>query len=387
MSDEYHARYAHLSHQDLYRMLKAGDPGRIDSMAAGWTVLQERADSLASALAADLQRLSRNWSSASGQEYQRRVGLAGQFSTQLGEDFGIMRDELAALGSDLRQAQAKAEDPAHTTNHMATDAATGAMVGSFAGPVGVFVAGTIGAIHGHAADEEEKEKAHQRMIQLVADLAASYDMVRTGRWSVDPVAPPTDLPGSSRSGTSAASMARVSSGTRAAGVGGVGTVAGPGRHRTPDPSDAGAVPELGPDGAAASSTADPSHLSGTSLAGAGTALLGAGLVDTAALDLALNRGQPGGSTGGVSGSLNPATEGVIGADGRGATGGKAVSGLSRTGLAGEHASAGTGRRGYDDKADEHLTWLTEDDMVWGNGEAAAPAVVGGVDPAEEPADR
>ncbi|MBM0234775.1 hypothetical protein JNW91_24950, partial [Micromonospora sp. STR1_7] len=57
-------------------------------------------------------------------------------------------------------------------------------------------------------------------------------------------------------------------------------------------------------------------------------------------------------------------------DGRRAETGRAAGGANRPGLLG-----GRGRPG-DDESDERLTWLTEDEMVWREGGAAAPPVLG-----------
>ena len=76
------------------------------------------------------------------------------------------------------------------------------------------------------------------------------------------------------------------------------------------------------------------------------------------------------------------------ADNRSATGmGRRFDNGARQG--GDRAASGTGRGGagrpgvlggtrgtHDDDADGRLTWLTEDDMVWGDGAAAAPPVLG-----------
>ena len=40
------------------------------------------------------------------------------------------------------------------------------------------------------------------------------------------------------------------------------------------------------------------------------------------------------------------------------------------------AVAGNRGQAVDDEPDEHLTWLVEDEMVWGNDASAPPAVLG-----------
>jgi hypothetical protein len=393
MSNEYYAKYEHLSHKELYDMLMAGKPGQVQGSATGWTKLRDGTDGLSSALTRDLQRLAGSWSSPSGQEYQRRVGLIGEFSNQLSEDFGVMQEQLSSLSGDLTRAQGKAEDPADIHPHnMLKDAAVGAGAGSFLGPAGTLIGGTIGAIHGHDADEEEKEKARQRMIQVVADLAGTYSVVGTSRWSTAPAPPPADLPGGGGSGVGTAIEGTSGSGIRASSVGGLGT-GEVGRHRAAAPSGSAApVTPLGSAGNRGQSTSpnEPTGgLSGTGLGATGAALLGAGLVDAAALDMALGRaGMPAGgagqgTTGGVSGAARRLTDGVIGNESRPAgPGGRAATNLVRTGPTDGRSGMGTGSRGQEDEPDEHLTWLTEDEMVWGGDGPVAPAVVGGTEPAE-----
>jgi uncharacterized protein YukE len=389
MPNEYYAKYQHLSHQELYDMLMAGQPPQIEGTATDWAKLQGRADDLTRALTTDLNRLASNWSSASGQEYQRRLGLIGDYSTQLGEDFAVIREQLSTVADELKQAQTKgkADNPADVhPHHTLTDGLKGALAGSPLGLPGMMVTGTIGALHGHDADEAEKEKARQRMIQIVADLATSYGTISTSHWDTAPAQPPADLPGGGTSGVGSAGLGSSGSGTRARTVHGLGTTSTTGQHRAPDPGGASTVPPPGQTGSGDGTltSIEPSPVSGSGLASAGAALLGAGLVNATALDMARGRagGQlPGqGTTGGVSGALNQASEGVIGAENRPSQpAGRAAAGLSRTGIDGRGAT-GAGGQGHEEEPDEHHTWLTEDDMVWGGDEPAAPAVLGGPEP-------
>jgi hypothetical protein len=163
----------------------------------------------------------------------------------------------------------------------------------------------------------------------------------------------------------------------------VGAGGSPGQLPAADPTGTSSVAALdGGEAAAGDLTPDnPSDGSGTGLAGAGLGLVGAGVVDAAAVDMALARTPGGGmpaTTGGVAGASSAVPEGVIGGDNRtGGPGGRAATGLGRTGSGADAHAAGSGGRGQEDEPDEHLTWLTEDDMVWGGDEPAAPSVLGG----------
>ncbi len=384
MSDqEFYQRYAGFSHRELYTMLQAGDPGQVDDVAAAWSMLQQTAADLAAALGADLTRLAPAWSGPAGAEYQARVGIVGSFSTALGEDFDAVCQTLTAIAGRLREARAQAEDPAHVdTGHMAHDAVTGAAWGAVIGPFGVALGGTIGAAHGHEIDEQEKQKAHQRMVNLVAGLAADYAPVASVAWSTPPQSPPPGLPTGAAAGEMAIGRAMVGSG-----LSGVGTPHGTGHADLERVEPAAVVTAMPRAGAAGEPTGSGGsgggHVSETAQASAGTALLGAGVIDAVAVDVALRgMGRPPqylvSPTGGTS-ATGPAES----------IGGEEVPAAKAASMTGpppaeEAEHAGMAGRGHDpeDDVDEHLTWLTEDDMAWGGHQPTAPPVVGGQKPPE-----
>ncbi len=395
MSDEFVNRYSGLSHEQLWTQLKAGDPGQIDTLATKWKSLHDTADSLANALNTDLGKLTAGWSSSSGTEYQRRLSLVSSYSTTMSGEFSDMQHHLTMMAGDLRKAQKQAEDPANTDNNngMITDAAVGFAV---AGPVG----GLVGGLFGHHEDQVEKEKARQRMIQLVAGLAAEYSVTTDAKWSQIAPLPPTDLPGdnttSSRYTPKAGPGVNTPGGVSATSlaIAGHTTAAGP---KTPSqvPATGNANGEgqdgeatIGPDGNPIDTS---SGLAGAGeLAGAG--LLGLGGLGTAFASAGGSAGMLGlgyGSGSGLAGANSPAS-GLAGANGSGSgsglasgsgeAGGRSVTGNQVTGRQGKAAGSGRGD-GTGDEEDERMTWLTEDDMVWG-AEDAPPSVLG-ERPAEE----
>ena len=410
MADANYARYAGMSHEELYRALMAGDPNQLDQVAAGWRAMQQTVDALASALQADLAKLGNSWASDSGQEYGRRVGLISSYAGDLGTSFDGMNQALTLMSGVLREARAKAESPASADhNNTGKDAAAGAGIGTMVlGPVGTGLGAAIGGWMGHNQDEEEKEKARQRMVQLVAGLAGSYQDIG-GTRVVGPPDPPVDLP--SGGGGGAAAPAGGPGGRHASGVGalGSGTVghgtAGTSAHGAPAPGLGTGDPQAGTAGS------DPSTSeSGTGLLGAGGPLIGATVLPLTALTTIMGAGgdpdalrAQGTPTGGAAGAPDELPNGFLG--GRGGTGGTAGA-SGRPGLnpaaeeEGAGANAGANRsatlarnstadraaaagRGQDDgdEPDERLTWLVEDDMVWGGNEPSAPPVLGGSPPA------
>jgi hypothetical protein len=378
VSNEYVSRYEGLSHEQLWTQLKAGDPGQVDMMAAAWKSLHDTADSLATTLNSDLAKLTAGWSSSSGTEYQRRLGLISGFSSTMAGEFSTLQQHLTLMAGELRTAQKQAEDPAATDNndHLVTDAAIGFAV---AGPVG----GVIGGWFGHDQDEAEKEKARQRMVQLVAGLAADYAVATGDGWEqIVPV--PIDLPGNTSGG-----QFTPQSGPGAGGVAPVGGVGGTRipTPRTTDPkppsqgptggtgTTEGGGPTLGPDG----KPIDPA----TGLAGAGelagVGLLGLGGVTASVLGAsgASGLGAGLGPGGGLAGAGPVSGSGLGGAGGAENTDPRSAA-SSR--LTGRQGASGTTRGDGEDESDERMTWLTEDDMVWG-AEQAPPSLLG-----ERPAD-
>ncbi len=389
MSDHY-GRYAKLSHEELYRQLKAGRPGQVDQLASSWHSLRDSVDHVSTRLGGDLNTLGRTWTSASGREYAQRIGLIASYSRDLSTNFGTMGQSLTNLAACLREAQKHAEDPARTDDNdkAISGAEKGALIGSTLGPAGTVAGGVIGGLFGHSQDEKEQQAAHQRMIKVVADLAGEYE-ANQATWPAVTL-PPDGLPGHNGTqdgpGTStyAASVsARVDSVHNPATVDDPGSAGGTVTGQHP-----GAFDQSG------------------SMAGVAGVVAGSGLLSASALDFLQSHpvgGGPTGSagwTGGAAGAGGGSNGSVIGADpesGNGRAAGnrgtgpagaeEEASGRQGAGNAGttERSAAGTGRnrsgtmtgRGSEDgdEADERLTWLIEDDMVWGPAEPPAPGVL------------
>ncbi|BCL15714.1 WXG100 family type VII secretion target [Micromonospora sagamiensis] len=406
MSDEYVQRYQPVSHEQLYQGVQAGDAEQIDTLATAWSSMKDTVDGLGRALREDLDALDRTWSGDAGDEFQRRVGLVVQYSTKLASGMGSVHEGLSLMSGPLRTAQRQAESPEETDDHDKTIG--GAAKGALFGPGGA----VIGAIAGHLQDQEEKEKAHQRMVKVVAELAASYDLSTFDRWTPPPP-PPVDTPGgvdetsyNPRSGPGATTPTSAPdtgspahTGTsRADGVRPVGHAdfEGGGLSRDPDPdldaptdpgagtSLAGAGPSLGSGAllagwAAGAGGMVASTAGGTRTSGAGggpswgssTVVPAGGVLGAGAL--AAGAGGAGSSpvarpAGGGTGLESRAAVG----GGRAGAGRPGAAGALRPGVLGGAPMSG----GDDDEPGTRSTWLTEDDMDWRGGAEATPAVLG-----------
>ena len=428
MPDEFTSRYAGVSHRDLWNQLQAGDPGQIDRLAVSWKAIGDTARTLSSTVNTDLGNL--DWDSAAGREFQRRLSVLSSYSTDLANDHDAVHTGLTQMSQSLRTAKGNADDPADTDDN---DSAIGfAAAGSILGPGGT----VLGGLFGHQRDEEQRKQAHEHMVAVVASLAADYDQYRFS-YIESPTPIPVDLPGPGTNPTSSnpasgpgAANPRGGPGTHAAGTGQTsqgglptGTVDGPGSGTSQPVSFVGSDP----------STND----AGTSLLGAGGAIAGAGAVGAGGLAaggaLAGQLGAlPGtsatGLTAGLAGagmpagglvsqptSPNPAQAGGRSATsnlragsssangngtGRAASAGRGpgsdmagenarAAGVRRGGPGsvegGQRGAAGRSGEGYDDEGERYDTWLTEDEMVWGDDpDAAPPSVLGGARPEISP---
>lgn len=422
---EYTQRYQGRSHQELYDAVMAGKPEQIEGIAAQWAALKGILDGLGRELSGDLEKLGNTWTGPAGREFQRRLTLIVNHSDALGEGMSGVKQGLTMMAGQLRSAHRKAESPEETDDN--DQAVSGALKGAIFGVPGA----VVGGIMGHQQDKEEQEKAHQRMVNLVAELAAGYDLSAYDR-VVDPPPPDPETPRTvnddrptPRSGPASTTPSAAPTATGLTGHPGGATIATPDGLAPVPTTGGGSVPGhdggtsvvvIGPDGV----DGDPSGT--TSLAGADPlvsgALLAGGAAGLAGLSgpttmpasagcgPSLLFGAPGGApAGGVlrtsalaGSSSTPTTSarptgGAAGAESRSASGvGRSIDGRrgepGRAAAAGRQGLTGSGRgagrpgvlggqgRAEDDESDDRLTWLTEDEMVWGDGGDAAPPVLG-----------
>jgi uncharacterized protein YukE len=426
MADEFVARYQGESHKELYRQLMAGDPDQVQGLAAHWRSLNDTVTHLAGALDKDLAALGPSWDSDAGTEFQHRVSLVSSFSTALGGDFSTMSDTLTTMAGPLREAKKKAEDPADTDNNDKAfkDGAIGTLV---AGPVG----GLVGGLYGHHQDEEEKQKAAERMVQLVAGLASTYATRSSAMPIIKPE--PHGLPGKPKTGTAkpsgvgkATTVGKVGHGDQVKYTTTTGHTPTQVSHGptsgsgTDDHTGAGAGPTPGTitDGTLTdgSTTVGPGQgptsllgsgdLTGATggglggLLGTGTGGLGSGAGMAGLAGAAGVLGLGGLAVGGLAGARTPAGEAGLGSSSSTSTGAAGARGLfpsgSQEGNAGlsngngkaaagltRRSGSGTGRgHEEEDEVDERVTWLTEDNMDW-SGTPTPPPVLGATRTAEE----
>ncbi|MER7459919.1 WXG100 family type VII secretion target [Micromonospora sp. NPDC126480] len=335
---EYSQRYEGVSHEELYNGVMAGQPGQIDGVAAQWTALKGIVEDLRRELSGDLEKLANTWTGAAGQEFQRRVGLVTSWAESLGEGMADVGRGLTLMADHLRTAREQAESPAETDDH--DQAVSGAAKGAIFGVPGMVVGGLLG----HQQDKAEQEKAHQRMVNVVSELAAGYDLSAYGRL-VPPVPPPPDTPGTV-DGSAPAPRSGPAVGTPTAAPTSTGLAAQTGGATVGTPERASTGPAAGtgggtPTGSGTSGTGPLGTVpatgtgGGTSLAGAdplvGGALLGGATAGLAAL------GRPGGTP--------PATPGTGPGLTFGVPGGTPAGGILGTGsLAGSSGTAPTAAR-------------------------------------------
>ncbi|MEV1146862.1 WXG100 family type VII secretion target, partial [Micromonospora sp. NPDC049799] len=259
MSDYTH-KYQGVSHQALYDGVMAGEPGQIDGVAAQWTALKGIVDDLGHQLDADLGKLANTWTGMAGQEFQARLSHIVTYADSLGTGMSYVGRGLTMMAEDLRTARGQAESPAETDDH--DRALSGAAKGAVFGVPGA----VVGAVLGHQQDEAEREKAHQRMVKVVANLAAGYDFSAYDHL-VPPPPPDPETPGGVGSPSSTPRGGPGVDSPTAAPVGG-GGIARTGGATVAAPDRPASGPGLG-SGAGAGSGADVPGTAGTGTAGTG----------------------------------------------------------------------------------------------------------------------
>jgi hypothetical protein len=414
MSNEYTAHYAGKSHRELYDQLMAGNPEQIEGVSTDWHTAETTARHIAGEIEKDLLKL--DWQGDAGTEYRNRLGMVKTFSGNLADDQGVVKKSLTTIAGALRTAQKHADNPEDTDDNdsMWGGAATGGAVAGLPGAI-------VGGFLGHERDEQQKKAAQERMVKLLADLAVDY--VVSQAQVVEPVVPPIGLPGGNPgSDANPQGGPSVSAPRNGPGVNKFGTVktgttdivapvsTGPGDNTGADPSQTviGQPPtgtsllgvETGVVGAGA-------LVAGTALAGQLVTLGGGGPGIGVSTSLASSvpaggvlgqpgagRGDGGATTGqrGATGNLRESTGRTAGARPgaeRGAGGNHAARmGVpGRDGMFGSQRGVGPAARGTGDgdEEEQYDTWLTEDDMVWGDDENAPPPVLGGSEPPPPPA--
>jgi len=411
---DYIARYQHQSHQQLYDSLHPADPHSLQATSDSWHVARQRLHDLAAQIQQDVSALMQTWSGSAGAEYEQRLHTVTGFSRDVASSAGQVSDGLNRMVGPVHTAkdQARSENPADTDNN--DKAVKLGVVGAVAGgPIGA----GIGAFFGHKMDEEEKEKARQRMIQTIGQLAASYDVTTHQSWPPHPAAPPSGLPGSSVGGAAGAAAASSGGHTSSPGSTNSGTehanhesqatlVAGPGPgnghdvmgHTVIDGGEAHGLDSAILIGAAAAAAAG--------LAGAVSGAMSSPSLATGRTPASSLFGKEGGVKGVLGKEGGPPTdeeeaqarrggaqapseseEEAARRAGRGGAPGAEEEGHggNRAGGAGQPENEGSGRnavaaRGLsssdDDDEDERLTWLTEDEMSWSGAEPTPPPVLG-----------
>lgn len=332
MSD-YTQRYQGNSHQQLYDGLMAGKPEQIEGVATQWAELKGILDGLGRELSGDLDKLSNTWTGSAGREFHRRLSFIVAHTDALGEGMAGVKQGLTMMADHLRAAHKEAESPEETDDN---DKAIGGAIkgGATFGLTGLIV----GGIAGHQQDKAEQEKAHQRMVNLVAGLANSYEMSAYDR-VVEPPPPDPDTPTTARKDPttpqSVSAIARVSGGP---GTGADTAHTGDATISSPDrvaqlPGDGSTPGEVGSGTGGSPAVGAAPIGAGSDLADRGTSLAGADpLVGGALL---------GGGAAGLVGLSGPAGAPTAASTGPGllygAQGGSPAGGVLRSG-----ALAGSG---------------------------------------------
>lgn len=176
MPDEYYERYRRVEHAQLYRELRAGSPRRTDALADHWHTVAESLRATATAARTDLAELQTSWVGEGSREYQYRLGLVAAWAETLADEAEKMRAGLTTMSAELAEAQRKADPEPAESAEWAHDAV---------------LASTLGLV----ATDAQRGQSHERMAQLVAELAVAYELADSRTWTTPRPPPSPDLPG------------------------------------------------------------------------------------------------------------------------------------------------------------------------------------------------
>lgn len=176
MVDGLYERYRKFGHAELYRMVQAGKPRQVENVADMWASLADTAGALAAALRRDLARLQPDWIGRASDEYHHRLTALVRYAQMLADEAGAIRDGLIGMAHALAGAQGKAEPPEP------------------APVLGSTVDAVLGSEVGRVMPVTERQRAHERIVSLVAKLAAEYGVADHSNWPANVPEPPAHLP-------------------------------------------------------------------------------------------------------------------------------------------------------------------------------------------------
>ena len=221
-SEPYLSRYQSMSHEQLYNLLNAGRYAQVQGLSTRWSRMRETAQELTSTLQQDLSALGNTWTGEASVEFHRRITSIVQFTSWVADEFDQIANATWIMGDQLEDAKIQSEPPHQGNDHMVQQATSNASKLAVFGPAVSAFGGVIGAVQGHQQDEEERQRAHQRMVNVVADLAADYDRNAAVSFSTDLPSPPAELPGGIESTVPPSALANIVAAIRALGLFGSG---------------------------------------------------------------------------------------------------------------------------------------------------------------------
>jgi hypothetical protein len=176
--DEYLDRYRGVPHHWLYQQLMAGEPDHTDRVSDTWSSAGQMLVAAGAQLTADLAALAPFWGGEPGAEFQRRLGLVAAFANDLAAQAVAVHTGLSLMSGMLAIAQREArtappEEAAEWDNN-----------------------GLLGPALGRLLPALQRERLHERLTGLVAQLAVDYALAERQTWNGPRPDPSLGLPGS-----------------------------------------------------------------------------------------------------------------------------------------------------------------------------------------------
>ena len=219
MPDEHYQRYRRYSHDQLYQQLHQGSPAVLARQADAWRRAGETAATLGSQLRRDLGQLATRWTGLGSDEFESRIGLIATYAQELADEAASIGVGTEAMSRALAEAQRQAEPNPAAPEAAGSDPATLRATLLSAATSWSTPEAVLGSALGHVPSSEQQSAAYERMVTLVAELAALYGLVDQANWPAAIPNAPAGMPGTVSAVTDQA--AALAGGLAGAGVSGL----------------------------------------------------------------------------------------------------------------------------------------------------------------------
>src|SRR5215467_16360686 len=109
--EPYLSRYQGMTHEELYKLLMAGNHPQVHQLSTRWGKMRETCDNLTTTLQQDLSALGNTWKGEAALEFHRRITSIVEFASWLTDEFSQIEIATSIMGDQLQTAKNQSESP------------------------------------------------------------------------------------------------------------------------------------------------------------------------------------------------------------------------------------------------------------------------------------